>query len=265
MTCIATIHTATARAGLLQQHDTTRSGPTKPLPACLTRPVLTTSSPMLYHVHTHLTSVHRRYAAQPALPFLDARVAFSDDPLRTAAGFTIPLPSVGPAASVPHRIRCFSPPARDDHLWDCPTLFSPRRLFLSRSASRGRHASLACAAPTVVPYRPRRTHRYQPHHDRLQPDSSLTSRACVSVHPQPGVHDHRRAQRPPRPFLLAGVPLVASAFAATSSAPSHSKPASASAETRRAASASSAASAGLPIAFVAFVASPHAATFLVVS
>jgi hypothetical protein len=148
--------------------NATRSGTTKPLPGCLTRPVLT-SLPTLYHVHTHLTSAHHRYAAQL---FLDARVALvSDDPLRTAAGYATPLQSVGPAASIPHRIRCFPrhPSA---------TTISGTAL-LSSSPTPGplaQRLSRASCIPCARHYRPRRTHRCQPHHDRLQPDSALTSR-----------------------------------------------------------------------------------------
>jgi hypothetical protein len=127
--------------------------------------VLTTSPPALYHAHTHLTSTHHRYAAQPALSFLDARVALvSDDPLRTAAEYATRFPSVGPAASIPHRIRCFPrhPPATT--ISGTASLSSPPDACSSR------------AAPTVAPYRFPSTHRCRAHHDRLQPDSALTSR-----------------------------------------------------------------------------------------
>ncbi|KAJ7348712.1 hypothetical protein DFH08DRAFT_866402, partial [Mycena albidolilacea] len=126
-----------------------------------------------------------------------------------------PLPSVGPAASIPYRIGCFPrhPPAT--------TISGTAPLSSSPDACSSRAAPLSCAAHPL-------------HAQRLPSTTTVFSRippsplgACASVHPQPGVHDHRRAQRPPRPLLLAGMPLVTSALAATSSAPSHSKPASA--------------------------------------
>ncbi|KAJ7816511.1 hypothetical protein B0H14DRAFT_3475291 [Mycena olivaceomarginata] len=203
--------------------NATRSGTTKPLPVCLTRLVLRTSLPTLYHVHTHLTSAHHRYAA---LSFLDARVALvSDNPLRTAAGYSTPLPSVGPAASIPRRIRCFprhTPAATISGTASLSSSLTPG--LLAQRLSRASHTT------TVF--------------SRIPP-SPLGG--CASVHPQPGVHDHR----PPRPFLLAGVPLVASALAATSSVGAILLQACIrhSAETRRAASASSAASAA-PVAYL---------------
>ncbi|KAJ7318834.1 hypothetical protein DFH08DRAFT_397406 [Mycena albidolilacea] len=121
---------------------------------------------MLYHVHTHLTSAHHRYAA---LPFLDARVALvSDDPLRTAAGYATPF---GPAASISHRIRCFPrhPPATTIS-GTAPLSSSPDAWSLARRLSR------ESRIPCVRPYRPRRTHCCQAYYDRLQPDSALTSR-----------------------------------------------------------------------------------------
>ncbi|KAJ7848500.1 hypothetical protein B0H14DRAFT_3453128 [Mycena olivaceomarginata] len=97
MTCIATIHTA--RAGLLQQHDTERDA-------------------LRDHKATaRLLDAPRAYDLAPdasALQFLDVHVALvSGDSLRTAAGYATPF---GPAASIPSHTLFPSPPARDDHL-----------------------------------------------------------------------------------------------------------------------------------------------------
>ncbi|KAJ7797355.1 hypothetical protein B0H14DRAFT_3887111 [Mycena olivaceomarginata] len=195
--------------------------------------------------HTHLTSAHQRYAAQPALSFFVACVALGGGDPRTAAGYATPLPSVEPAASTPHRtlVRSRHPPGTTIS-GTAPLSSSPDACS---SRARGRRAS---PVHTTIAF------------SRIPP-SPLG--ACASVHPQPAVRDDRRAQRPPRPFLLAGVPLVASALAATSSAPSHSKPASATQQEHDAQPQRRLQHLQhrLPIACVAFVASPHPATFLV--
>ncbi|KAJ7306977.1 hypothetical protein DFH08DRAFT_901524, partial [Mycena albidolilacea] len=152
-----------------------------------------------------------------------------------------PLPSLGPAASIPHRIRCFPrrPPATT--ISGTAPLSSPPGACSSRAAplAGATHPLRVQRLPSflIVPVALIAASHTTTVFSRIPP--SLLG-ACPSVHPQPGVHDHQHAQCPPRPFLLAGAPLVASALAATPSAPLHSKPAFASAETRRAASASSA-------------------------
>ncbi|KAJ7878165.1 hypothetical protein B0H14DRAFT_3858867 [Mycena olivaceomarginata] len=210
--------------------NATRSETTKPLPASLTRPVLTTSPPTLYHVHTHtpdLRTPQIRRAAGDVVP----RCACCPRQRRSSAHCSWicdTTPERGPAASTPHHMRCFPrhPPAT--------TISGTAPLSSSPEACSSRAAPLAGAAhplraqrlPSfpIVPVALIAARQTTTIFSRIPP-SPLG--ACASVHPQPGVHDHRRAQRPPRPFLLAGVPLVSSALAATSSAPSHSKPASA--------------------------------------
>ncbi|KAJ7864424.1 hypothetical protein B0H14DRAFT_3862535 [Mycena olivaceomarginata] len=209
---------SSAGASPLQQHDTERDAlrDYKATARLLDAPRaydLTPDAPTLY-------------AAQPALSFLDARVALvRDDPLRSVAGYATPLPSVGPAASIPHRIRYFPrhPPAT--------TISGTAPLSSSTDACSSRAAPLAGAAH---PLRVQRLPafpivpvalvavRHTTTVFSWTPPSPLG--ACASVHPQPGLHDHRRTQRPPRPFLLAGVPLVVSALAATSSVPTLPKP-----------------------------------------
>ncbi|KAJ7300704.1 hypothetical protein DFH08DRAFT_908143, partial [Mycena albidolilacea] len=128
-----------------------------------------------------------------------------------------PFPSVGPAASIPHRIRCFPrhPPATTIS-GTAPLSSSPTPDPLAQCLSRAPHIpcvrsayrrSLSSPWHSSLPGTPRPSSAgFRPHFG-----------ARASVHPQPGVHDHRRAQCPPRTFLLAGVPLVASALVATSS------------------------------------------------
>ncbi|KAJ7798200.1 hypothetical protein B0H14DRAFT_3886639 [Mycena olivaceomarginata] len=212
MTCIATIHTA--RAGLLQQHDTERDAlrDYKATARLFDAPRAYDLTPMLYHVHTHLTSAHHRYAGA-VVP----RCARCPRQRRSSAHCswicdTIPLHPFPITYAVSLATRPRRPSLGPPHS------LLPRRLVLSRSASHGRRASPASAL--VVPVALIAA-RHTPTVFSRIPPSPLG--ACASVHPQPGVHDYR----PPRLFLLAGVPLVASALAATSSAPSHSKPASA--------------------------------------
>ncbi|KAJ7811537.1 hypothetical protein B0H14DRAFT_1470193 [Mycena olivaceomarginata] len=72
-----------------------------------------------------------------------------DDPLRTAAGYATPLLSVGPAASIPHRILCFPrhPPAT--------TISGTAPLSSSPDACSSRAAPLAGAAhPLRAPLSP---------------------------------------------------------------------------------------------------------------
>ncbi|KAJ7318860.1 hypothetical protein DFH08DRAFT_397612 [Mycena albidolilacea] len=137
-----------------------------------------------------------------------------------------------------------------------PHSLLPQHLVLSRSASHGGRASPVCAP--IVPVALVAARHTTTVFSRIPP-SPLG--ACASVHPQPGVNDHRRTQRPLRPFLLASVPPVASALAATSSAPSHSKPASATQQKHDAQPQRRLQHLQhrLPIACVGFVASPHAA------
>jgi hypothetical protein len=158
-----------------------------------------------------------------------------------------------------------SPPARDDHLWDCPTLFFPDACS-SRAAplARATHPLRVQRLPAfpIVPVALIAARHTTIVFSRVPP-SSLG--ASASMHPQPGVHDHRRAQRPPRSFLLVGVPRCLRSRCDVFGAIPLQACTRYSAETRRAASASSAAyAAPVPIACIAFVASPHRATFLVV-
>ncbi|KAJ7798180.1 hypothetical protein B0H14DRAFT_3886626 [Mycena olivaceomarginata] len=251
MTCIATIHTA--RAGLLQQHDTERDAlrDYKATARLFDAPRAYDLTPMLYHVHTHLTSAHHRYAGA-VVP----RCARCPRQRRSSAHCswicdTIPLHPFPIAYAVSLATRPRRPSLGPPHS------LLPRRLVLSRSASHGRRASPARAlvAPVALI-----AARHTPTVFSRIPPSPLG--ACASVHPQPGVHDYR----PPRLFLLAGVPLVASALAATSSAPSHSKPASATQQKHDAQPQCRLQHLQhrLPISCVGIVASPHAATFLVV-
>ncbi|KAJ7811543.1 hypothetical protein B0H14DRAFT_3880054 [Mycena olivaceomarginata] len=240
MICVATIHTA--RAGLLQQHDTERDA---------LRDYKATASlldvPRAYDLTPD--AVSRPHAPDLRTPQI-RRAALDMRPYSRAWGPLHPFP-IAYGASLATRPR--RPSLGLPHSL-------PRRLFLSRSASHGRRASPARAPIVPVALIAAR-------HTTIVfsgiPPSPLG--ACASVHPQPGVHGHRRAQRPPRPFLLAGVLPVASALAATSSAPSHSKPASATQQKHdaRPQRGLQHLQHRLPIACVGFVASPHAATFLV--
>src|SRR4051794_25095376 len=76
-------------------------------------------------------------------------------------------------------------------------------------ALRGCPAFPACAAPPVVPFRPCRTHRSQAHHDRLHPDSALTSRRLHLRASSPRFTRPPACPAPATAFLLASVSLVA--------------------------------------------------------
>jgi hypothetical protein len=90
-----------------------------------------------------------------------------------------------------------SPPARDDHLWDYPTLLPPTPVTLVQRLSRA--PRIPCVRSAYRRSLSSPSHSSLPGIPRL---SSAGSRACASVHPQPGVHDHRRA-RHGRSFLRA--------------------------------------------------------------
>ncbi|KAJ7348707.1 hypothetical protein DFH08DRAFT_1000708 [Mycena albidolilacea] len=217
-----------------------RSGTTEPLPACLMRSVLMTSPPMLYHVHTHLTSTHHRYAAQ--LTILCALLPNMRHHSR-AWGLLHPFS---------HDIRCFPRhPCTTTIAGTAPLFFPPTPVPLAQRLSWVLRIPCVCSTyrrPLSFP-----SHSSPPGTPRL-------SLAGFCSHLSPAVHDHRRAQRPPRPFLLVGVPLVTSTLAATSSAPSHSKPISATQQKHDAWPQHL--QHRLPVTCVAFVVSPHAATFL---
>ncbi|KAJ7731965.1 hypothetical protein B0H14DRAFT_3899158 [Mycena olivaceomarginata] len=162
--------------------------------------------------HTHLTSAHQRYAAQPALSFFVAWVCDT-------------TPERGARCIHPHRtlVRSRHPPGTTIS-GTAPLSSSPDACSLALAGAAHPLCVQRLPAFPIFPVVPIAARHTTIAFSRIPP-SPLG--ACASVHPQPAVRDDRRAQRPPRPFLLAGVPLVASALAATSSAPSHSKPASA--------------------------------------
>ncbi|KAJ7854035.1 hypothetical protein B0H14DRAFT_3449823 [Mycena olivaceomarginata] len=209
------------------------------------RPVLATSPPTLYDVHTHLTSAHpdtprsrRCHSSLCALPSWAAILCILQLDMRRHSRAWGPLHPFPIAYAIP--------------LATCPRRGLPHSLLPPTPVPLAQRLSRALRIPCA-------------HRDRLQPDSAFTSRRLRRSASQPGVHDHRRSQRPQRPFLLAGVPLVASALAATSSAPSHFNPASATQQKHDAQPQRRLQQLQhrLPVAYVAFAASPHAATFLV--
>ncbi|KAJ6530199.1 hypothetical protein B0H19DRAFT_1384704 [Mycena capillaripes] len=149
-------------------------------------------APDAYHVNA--LNQTPRYDVQQGLPFS----------ARTTAGLhdTTAVPSA-PGVHPPSHTLLSLPRARNDHLrlpYACPSRAAPTAICII--------IRTPCACSTAaVPYFPRRTPRRQAHHDGLQPDSAPTFGAWA--HSRSNVHYHRRAQRPPRPFLFAGVPLAA--------------------------------------------------------
>ncbi|KAJ6582265.1 hypothetical protein B0H19DRAFT_525600 [Mycena capillaripes] len=163
---------------------------------------------------------HPRYIAPDAVPRQHQTLAHPRYDTAARGARCVPYPSQTPLSS---------PPAPDDHLQCSPTLSLDA--YPSRPApttictiTRVRRAPPAPAAPAAaVPYRP--VALFAVRH---------TTTVFSRIPPPPlgaWAHSrqddyHRRAQRPPRPFFLVRAPLVASALAVASAAPSHSKPAS---------------------------------------
>ncbi|KAJ7697742.1 hypothetical protein B0H14DRAFT_3904938 [Mycena olivaceomarginata] len=110
----------------------------------------------------------------PALSFLDACVALvGDDSLRTAAGYATLLPSVGPAASIPHRIRCFARhPPETTISGTAPLSSPPKPVPLAQCLSRAPRIPCVRSAYRRSPSFP--SHSSLPSTPR--PDSTLTSR-----------------------------------------------------------------------------------------
>ncbi|KAJ7300707.1 hypothetical protein DFH08DRAFT_1090517 [Mycena albidolilacea] len=222
--------------------NATRSGTTKPLPASLKRPVLRTS-PRCCITSTHTPDLRT--------PQIRRRCRSSMRALPSSATILCAL-----QLDIRQHSRAWGPLHPFPIAYAVSLATRPRRpsLGLPHSPDSSR------AAPTVVPHRLRRTHRSQAHHDRLQPDSALTSRR-LRLRASPA-----RCARPPAATAVPsrGRATVASELAVTSLAPSHSRPASAIQQKHdaRPQSGLQHLQHRLPLACVGFVASPHAATFL---
>ncbi|KAJ6530191.1 hypothetical protein B0H19DRAFT_1384701 [Mycena capillaripes] len=143
-----------------------------------------------------------RYDTQQGLPFLDLRAVLVDRRVQQRYSAESP-PSVFSALGARQSadVRSF-PIAYSTFLASrlrFPSPAQPHSYMKSRKCVVEKTAALL---PPPFPIAPvALTHRCKAHRDRLRPDSAPTSRR----HPWPDAHHHRRAQRPPRPFLLAGI------------------------------------------------------------
>ncbi|KAJ7318842.1 hypothetical protein DFH08DRAFT_397508 [Mycena albidolilacea] len=140
MTCIATIRTAHCprRPSAVAHKATAR---------LLNAPRAYDLTPTLYHFDTHLTSAHHRYASA-VIPRC-ARCLLQRQSSAQCSWISDPTPERGPRCiHSPSHTLFPSPPARDDHLWDYPTLFFPNA-WSSRAAPLTGVAHPHARAPIV--------------------------------------------------------------------------------------------------------------------
>ncbi|KAJ7462559.1 hypothetical protein FB451DRAFT_472137 [Mycena latifolia] len=207
----------------------------KPLSPCLTHPEPTASPPTPYHAHT-LTPGPRAPQIRCAAGAVVPRCARCPCQRRSSAHRSRDVRHlcVAPAASSPRRIRSFP------RLSPVTTISGTAPLSPSAPTPFAQPQLPSAPPPACAAHPPRAQHLLPPYSIAAialiatRRTTTVFSRilpsplgACASAHARPDVHYHLRAQRLPRPFLLAGVPRVASALPATSSAPFYSKPVSA--------------------------------------